>query len=101
MKPVVFLPEAEQEMLEAARYYESQASGLGIDYLSEIERAVVAISESPMTWPILEGKLRRRLVRILFRHLEKDAGSHLHTSIDKQWEIDKMENHGKTIANRI
>ena len=32
MKPVVFLPEAEQEMLEAARYYESQASGLGIDY---------------------------------------------------------------------
>ena len=49
MKPVVFLPEAEQEMLEAARYYESQASGLSIDYLSEIERAVVAISESPMT----------------------------------------------------
>ena len=53
MKPVIFLPEAEQEMLEAARYYESQASGLGIDYLSEIERAVVAISESPMIWPIL------------------------------------------------
>ncbi len=63
MKPVVFLPEAEQEMLEATRYYESQASGLGIDYLSEVERAVVAISESPMTWPILEGVLRRRLVR--------------------------------------
>ena len=63
MRPVIFLPEAEQEMLEAARYYESQASGLGIDYLSEIERAVVAISASPMTWPILEGELRRRLVR--------------------------------------
>ena len=63
MKPVVFLPEAEQEMLEAARYYESQASGLGIDYLSEIERAVVAISESPMSWPILEDELRRPLVR--------------------------------------
>ena len=46
MRPVIFLPEAEQEMLEAARYYESQASGLGIDYLSEIERAVVAISEN-------------------------------------------------------
>jgi len=24
MKPVVFLPQAEQEMLEAARFYESQ-----------------------------------------------------------------------------
>lgn len=63
MKPVVFLREAEQEMLEAARYYESQTPGLGADYLSEIERAVAAIAESPMTWPIIEGELRRRLVR--------------------------------------
>ncbi len=63
MKPVVFLPEAEQEMLDAAKYYESQASGLGIDYLAEIERAIEAITESPMTWPIIEGELRRRLVR--------------------------------------
>lgn len=63
MKPVVFLQEAEQEMLEAARYYESQTPGLGADYLSEIERAVAAIAESPMTWPIIEGELRRRLVR--------------------------------------
>lgn len=63
MKPIIFLSEAEQEMLEAAFYYQSKASGLGIDYLSEIERAVEAIEESPYTWPILEGVLRRRLVR--------------------------------------
>jgi plasmid stabilization system protein ParE len=63
MKPVVFLPEAEQEMLEAARYYESQASCLGADFLSEIERAVVSITESPMMWPIIKDELRRRLVR--------------------------------------
>lgn len=50
-------------MLEAALYYQSKASGLGIDYLSEIERAVDAIAESPYTWQILEGDLRRRLVR--------------------------------------
>ena len=43
MKPVVFLPEAEQEMIEAAKYYELQASGLGVDYLSEVERAVQSI----------------------------------------------------------
>ena len=36
MKPAVFLPQAEQEMLEAAKYYESQAGGLGANYLSEI-----------------------------------------------------------------
>jgi hypothetical protein len=53
MKPVIFLPEAEEEMLEAASYYQSQADGLGNDYLSE----------APDAWPILEHDLRRRLVR--------------------------------------
>lgn len=47
MKPVIFLPQAEQEMIEAAKYYESQTAGLGTDYLSEIERAVATIAESP------------------------------------------------------
>ena len=59
----VFLPEAREEMIEAARYYESQAPGLGIDYLSEVERAVASITAFPETWPKLEGDLRRRLVR--------------------------------------
>ena len=63
MMPVIFLPEAEQEMLESAIYYQSKASGLGIDYLSEVERAVKSIAESPNVWPILEGELRRRLIR--------------------------------------
>ncbi|MGR3292459.1 MAG: type II toxin-antitoxin system RelE/ParE family toxin [Candidatus Scalindua sp.] len=63
MKPVIFLPQAEQEMIEAAKYYESQTAGLGTDYLSEIERAVATIAESPKMWPIVEAKLRRRLVR--------------------------------------
>jgi len=57
MTSVVFLPEAEQEMIEAARYYESQASGLGLDYLAEVERAVKSIAESPMSWPVIEGKV--------------------------------------------
>ncbi|OGW13567.1 MAG: hypothetical protein A3G93_10400 [Nitrospinae bacterium RIFCSPLOWO2_12_FULL_45_22] len=63
MKPAVLLPEAEQEMLEAARYYEAQATGLGVDYLSEVEHAVRTIEEVPATWPIIEGELRRRLIR--------------------------------------
>jgi plasmid stabilization system protein ParE len=63
MKSVVFLPEAEQEMLEAAGHYESQATDLGTDFLSEVERAVNSIAKLPMTWPVIEGELRRRLVR--------------------------------------
>ncbi len=63
MRHVVFLSEAEQEMLEATLYYQSQSPRLGVDFLSEVEHAVKSIAESPNTWPILEGELRRRLVR--------------------------------------
>lgn len=63
MKPVNLLPEARQEMLEAAFYYRRKASGLGSDFISEVERAVDAVAETPYSWPILEGELRRRLVR--------------------------------------
>lgn len=63
MRPVIFLPEAEQEMIEAALYYQSYTSGLGVDFLSEVEHALKFIMESPNTYPILEGKLRRRLLR--------------------------------------
>ena len=63
MKPIVFLPEAEQDMLDAVQYYESQAPDLGLDYLSEVERAVHSISTTPETWPIVEGNLHRRLIR--------------------------------------
>lgn len=63
MNPVVFLPEAEQEMLEAAGYYESQATGFGADFLFEAERAVNSVAKLPLAWPVIEGELRRRLVR--------------------------------------
>lgn len=63
MKSAVFLSEAENEMLEAAKYYEDQAPDLGMDYLSEVEHAVRTIEEAPATWPVIEGELRRRLIR--------------------------------------
>ncbi len=76
MMPIDFLPEAEQEMIEAALYYQSLSSGLGDDYLDEVERAVRSITSSPQTWPILEGNLRRRLIKrfpfaVLYR-IEQD-----------------------------
>jgi hypothetical protein len=60
---IEFLPEADQEMLEAARYYQSLSSGLGDDYLAEVEHAVQSIALFPQTWPVLEGDFRRRLVK--------------------------------------
>jgi toxin ParE1/3/4 len=63
MKPIVFLPEAEEEMVEAARFYETQATGLGADFLMAIRRATEGISKNPRAGRVLRGKVRRRLVR--------------------------------------
>ncbi len=62
MKPVRFLRPAELEMLDAARYYEVQAPGLGSDFLDKIDGAVEDIGRNPERWPVLRANIRRRLV---------------------------------------
>jgi plasmid stabilization system protein ParE len=62
MKKVRLLDPAEQEMLDAARYYESQAAGLGDDFLSKVESAVRDVAERPDMWPVIRLDIRRRLV---------------------------------------
>ena len=63
MKPVVLLAPAEEELGEAARYYESHAPGLGSDFLSEIRHATDRIAANPEAGTSLSAHLRRRLVR--------------------------------------
>lgn len=47
MKLVRFLLHAELEMLDAGRYYESQAVNLGTDFISKVESAVKDVSLNP------------------------------------------------------
>lgn len=44
---------AEQEMLDAATYYELQVSGLGQDFLAKIASAVADIAGNPDRWPVV------------------------------------------------
>lgn len=67
---VVLEHEAEQEMLEAARYYDEQISGLGSDFLDEVEVATETIGEEPDRFgfydrPIRSIKLERFPYRLL------------------------------------
>lgn len=62
MKTVRFLRPAELEMLDAARYYELQAPGLGDDFLDKIDSAVRDIGMYPERWPVIRCNIRRRLV---------------------------------------
>ena len=62
MKPVRFLRPAELEMLDAATYYELQASGLGSIFLDKIDSAIRDIGTDPERWPIVRSNIRRRLI---------------------------------------
>jgi len=62
MKPVRFLRPAEQEMLDAARFYELQSPGLGKDFINRIDSAVCDIGVHPDRWPVVRYDIRRRLV---------------------------------------
>jgi ParE toxin of type II toxin-antitoxin system, parDE len=56
---VRFLKVAQVELREAVRYCESQAAGLGADFLLEVTAAVERITEFPVAWQTVDVELRR------------------------------------------
>jgi len=91
MKSIRFLRPAEMEMLDAAQYYEMQASGLGSAFLDQIDKAIQDIREHPERWPILKHNIRRRLIprfpyALLYRvdpdEIIIQATMHLHRRTD-------------------
>ena len=88
---VVLEREAEQEMLDAAKYYETAQLGLGSDFLDEVQIASHAIGRDPLRYgfygrPIRSIKLERFPYRLLYA-IETDrilivAVMHLHRRPD-------------------
>ena len=60
---VEFLQEAEEEFDMAASYYQEQSSGLGLDFISEVERTCTLISASPTAYTKIHNDIRWKLVR--------------------------------------
>lgn len=60
---VIYHPDAEVELLEAAHYYENRVRGLGASFIRAFESAVAEIERQPEWWPIVEGDLRFRSLR--------------------------------------
>jgi len=58
-----FHPDAEEEFNEALEYYEDIDSGLGYDFALEVLATIKRSVEFPKAWPVLEGDIRRSLVR--------------------------------------
>ena len=73
---VEFHPDAHAEMLEAARYYERQRSGLGQALISEVERAVALAVRNPAAGKPLGEAYRWVLTRrfrygVIYRQTER------------------------------
>lgn len=57
-----YLVPAEQEMAEAAVFYEEKAKGLGVEFLNDVKRAINRIQENPYLGETLRGNFRRCLL---------------------------------------
>ena len=57
-----FNAEALAEFISAGRYYNQQVSGLGDDFIDEVESGIRTILSNLTVWKILEDDVRRFLV---------------------------------------
>lgn len=55
-------PEAEQDLSDAAVWYEEQLLGLGHQFLDEVLVAFSSITQAPLMYPIIHRNTRRALI---------------------------------------
>jgi len=60
---VVWHPEAEDEAIEAARFYNRRVRGLGSEFLDSIDEAIEQIISDPMRFALIENDIRRCRVK--------------------------------------
>ena len=63
---VEFLPEADEEFREAARYYESEAAGVGLSFIAAVHKAVDEIVELPLATQVHRAVIRKKSAAPLF-----------------------------------
>ena len=59
---LIYHPDAEAELIEAAQFYERRVPGLGGQFLAAIDVAVGVIQQAPQRWRVLEADVRRYLL---------------------------------------
>ena len=55
-------PDAEAELIGAARFYEGRVPTLGAQFIDAADRAVRVIQEAPERWGIIEADVRHYLM---------------------------------------
>lgn len=74
---IEFLPEADEEFREAARYYEGEAAGVGVAFIAAVHKAVEEVVEFPLAAQVYRAGIRKKVLRHfsykLFYAIETDA----------------------------
>ena len=60
---LTYHPEAEAELVEAVQFYEQRLPGLGHRFSRAFEAAAARVHQTPTRWRIVEGDVRRCLIR--------------------------------------
>ncbi|HYJ04751.1 MAG TPA: type II toxin-antitoxin system RelE/ParE family toxin [Chthoniobacterales bacterium] len=60
---VIYHPDAEAELIEAAKFYQRRVPGLGAQFLNGVDHAISVISAAPGRWAVIEKDVRRYLIR--------------------------------------
>jgi plasmid stabilization system protein ParE len=56
-------PEAEQDLADAATWYEEQRAGLGLEFLQEAQVVLSSIAERPLAYQVVHRAAHRALLR--------------------------------------
>ena len=82
---LIYHPDAEAKLIEAAQFYERRVSTLGAQFLDATDQAIRVIQDAPDRWSIIEEDVRRYLMprfpfaiyyRVLSEHLRLLAFKH-------------------------
>jgi plasmid stabilization system protein ParE len=60
---IEFLPEADEEFREAARYYESEAAGVGLSFIAAVHKTIEEIVEFPLATQVQRADIRKKVMR--------------------------------------
>ena len=73
----LFLPDAGEEFLEAARFYDSEAPGVGMAFIVEIHKAISILVIQPLSAPEARNNIRKKTIKhfpySLFYSVESDV----------------------------
>ena len=62
-RPVIFIPEADEDIVESYRWYETQATGLGEEFLRCVEASLETIQRHPFLYRALVDNFRCAIIR--------------------------------------